>query len=192
MTVVAGPFLAAAGLLGAAGCMKLVQPGATLEALRAARVPGTRSGRTSLDRLVVGRSLGLAEVVVAVAAVLFGGRVTASLVAAAFAGFALFTARLLHTAGAGASCGCFGAESSPAEPLHIVANATIAVMAALAVVWPTPGIGAVLRHQPLGGVPFLALCAAFAWLLFAVLTVVPDLRPATAGTTAGGAGPVGR
>ncbi len=180
MTVVAGPFFAAAGLLGAAGAMKVVQPASAVEALRAARLPGSRSRRPIVERLIVGRVLGMVEVLIAVAAVVFGGRATAALLAAVYLGFALFTARLLHTAEAGASCGCFGAESSPAAPLHAVVNGGIALLAASAVAWPTAGLADVLRHQPLGGFPFLGLCAVFGWLLFAVLTALPELQAAIA------------
>jgi len=184
MTVVAGPFFAAAGLLGAAGAVKLVQPASTVEALRAARLPGSRSRRRLVERTTVGRLIGLVEGVIAVAALVFGGRATAALLAAVYLGFALFTARLLHTAEAGASCGCFGAESSPAAPLHVVVNGGIALLAASAVAWPTAGLADVQRHQPLGGLPFLGLCAVFGWLLFAVLTALPEMQAALADAAA--------
>ncbi len=185
MTVVAGPFLAAAGLLAAAGAVKLVQPGSTVEALRAAKLPRGRSRRLRADRLLVGRAVGLMEIGVAVTAVVFGGRVAAALVAAVYLGFSLFTARLLHTAEAGASCGCFGAESSPAAPSHIVVNGGIALLTGSVVVWPTEGLLDVLRSQPFGGLPFLALCAVFGWLLFAMLTALPELQSALAGASPG-------
>ena len=180
MTVVAGPLFAAAGLLAAAGAVKLVQPASTIDALRAAALPGTGKAGRAPDRLWVGRLLGLFEVAVAVIALSIGGRLAGVLVSAAYLGFAFFTVRLLSTAGAGASCGCFGGDESPATPLHVIVNGSIAVVAALAVAWPTPGIADVLRHQPLGGVPFVVLCGVLGWLLFALLTVVPELQAAMA------------
>ncbi len=179
MTVVAGQLFASAGLLGAAGALKLVRPASTVEALRAAGLPGSRSPEPPAH-LWLGRLLGLGELAVGVAALIFGGRTWAALVAAVYLGFALFTARLLHTAGLGASCGCFGAEDSPAAPLHVVVNAGIALSAALAVAWPTSGLGDVLRHQPLGAVPFVGLTVVLGWLLFALLTAVPQLQSAMA------------
>lgn len=185
MTVVAGPFFAAAGLLGAAGAVKLVQPASTIEALRAARLPGRWSRGVLDDGLLAGRVLGLIELTIAMAAVFVGGRLTAVLVAVVYLGFSLFTARLLHTAEAGASCGCFGAESSPAAPLHIVVNGGITLLAACAVAWPTRGLVDVLSHQPLSGLPFVGLSAVFGWLLFAMLTAVPELQAAIADAAAG-------
>ena len=59
MTVVAGPLFAAAGLLAAAGAVKLVQPASTIDALRgAAALPGTGTAGAVHDRLWVGRLLG--------------------------------------------------------------------------------------------------------------------------------------
>ena len=120
----------------------------------------------------------------AVIALSIGGRLAGVLISAMYLGFAFFTVRLLSTAGAGASCGCFGGDESPAAPIHVMVNGSIAVVAALAVAWPTPGIAEVLRHQPLGGVPFIVLCAVLGWLLFALLTVVPELQAAMAETPA--------
>lgn len=178
MTVAAGPFFAASGLLGAAGLLKLARPAPTVAALRAARLPGTLGRHSPLSSFAAGRGLGLAELVVAVAALGFGGRLPAALVALWYLSFTVFTARLLQVAGRGASCGCFGVEESPAAPLHVVVNGAIAVVAASAVVWPTRGIGAVLGSQPWGGIPFVGLSAICGWLLFAMLTVLPELRSA--------------
>jgi len=186
MSAVAGPFFAAAGLLGVAGAAKVARPSSTVRALRAAALPGTATGE-GLGAPVAGRLLGVVEVAVAVAALALGGRATAGLVAATYAGFALFTARLLRTAGAGADCGCFGAETSPASSIHIVVNLVIAAIAGLAVAWPTRPLAGVLGDQPLAGLPFLGVTVVSGWLLFAFLTVVPDLRAAAA--EASGASP---
>src|SRR6478736_6369167 len=110
MIVVAGPLFAAAGLLAAAGAVKLVQPASTIDALRAAALPGTRTAGRVHDRLWVGRLLGLFEVAVAVIALSIGGRLAGVLISAVYLGFAFFTVRLLSIAGAGASCGCFGGD----------------------------------------------------------------------------------
>lgn len=175
MTAVAGPFYAAAGLLGAAGVLKLLRPASTARALRAAQLTGTGSGTGVLASPTIGRLLGMAEVSLASAALLLGGRVTAVLVTVGYLGFSAFTARLLRTAGAGASCGCFGADETPASTVHVAVNGCIALVGVLAVVWPVPDLSTVLSAQPLAGVPFLGLTVICSWLLFVLLSVVPEL-----------------
>ncbi len=73
--VLAGPFLAAGGLLVAGGLPKLRDPLPLVRALRSARLP---AGGPFV------RGLAAAEVVLGVAAVLAPGRVTAALVALAY------------------------------------------------------------------------------------------------------------
>lgn len=180
MMVAAGPFFAATGLLGAAGLLKVLRPASTVAALGAARLPGTAIPHRALSSLWVGRALGTAELVVAAVALGFGGPVPAALVAVCYLGFSLFTARLLQVAGRDASCGCFGASESPAAPVHVIVNAAIAAVAASAMVWPTPAVVAVMRAQPWAGLPFLGLSTICAWLLFAMLTVLPELRSTVA------------
>ena len=180
MTVVAGPFFAAAGLLGVAGALKLLRPASTAQALRAAGLAGAASGGGRLGSATIGRLVGGAELALAAGALVVGGRVTAGLLAVTYLGFALFTARLLRTAEAGASCGCFGAGDEPASGMHVVVNSGLALVGVSAVVWPVPSLGSVLTDQPLAGVPFVALTALCGWLLYALLTVLPDVRAAMA------------
>ena len=115
MTAVAGPFFAAAGLLGVAGALKLLRPASTAQALRTAGLGGAASGGGRLGSATIGRLVGGAELALAAAALILGGRLPAGLVAVTYLGFAVFTARLLRTAEAGASCGCFGAGDEPAS-----------------------------------------------------------------------------
>ena len=180
MTVVAGPFFAAAGLLGVAGALKLLRPASTAQALRAAGLAGAASGGGRLGSATIGRLVGGAELALAAGALVVGGRVAAGLLAVTYLGFALFTARLLRTAEAGASCGCFGAVTS--RPPGCTWWSTPA--------WPWSACppwcgrsrrsGSVLADQPLAGVPFVALTALCGWLLYALLTVLPDVRAAMA------------
>ncbi len=175
MTGVAGPFFAAVALLGVAGVVKVLRPRSTAQALRSAGFPATPWW---------GRLLGITEVVVVLAAVLAGGRVTALAVAACYLGFAVFTARLLLLAG-DTSCGCFGEADAPATPVHVALNLAAAVAAGLAAGAPMPSLSSFLAHQPWAGAPFLALTALLAWLGYVTLSLLPDLQAAASGDGAG-------
>ncbi|HEY4376563.1 MAG TPA: MauE/DoxX family redox-associated membrane protein, partial [Acidimicrobiales bacterium] len=153
MSPFAGPLFAAALLLAGSGVLKVARPTSAAHALRAAGLPGSGTA---------GRVLGAAEVVLALAALAVGGRVTAALVAACYLGFAAFVLRVRATAGDRAGCGCFGAEEAPATPLHVVVNLLVAVAAGLAVVRPTRGVVWVTSHTPLAGIPFLGFTAVLA------------------------------
>ena len=65
MSPVAGPFFAAALLLGLAGVLKVVTPGPTRVALRSAGLPSTA---------LAARAIGTVEVAIAVCALGWGGR----------------------------------------------------------------------------------------------------------------------
>lgn len=181
MLGIAGPFFAAAALLGAAGLAKLIRPRSTAQALRSAGLPGT---------LLLGRGLGAVELAIAVGALLSGDRLAAGLVAACYLGFALFTVRLLVLAEA-ASCGCFGESEAPATPVHVALNLAAATAAALAAGWPPGALQSVLADQPWAGLPFLALVALLAWLAYVALTLLPELSQAARppADRSGGRGP---
>lgn len=145
--------------------MKLVNPRSTVRALRSSGLPGSPP---------LGRFLGLVELAIAFGALVQGGRLSASLVAASYLGFALFTFRLLVLASA-TPCGCFGEKDAPATRVHVALNITAAVAAALAAGWPPGPLPSVVASQPLAGVPFLALVALLAWLAYVSLTFLPQL-----------------
>ena len=174
MSLLAGPVLALAALLGFAGVQKLVDPAATSGALRAAGLPSSS---------LAGRAVGLGEVAVALAALVVGDRVTAGALAVTYGAFALFSWRLVARSGATASCGCFGQDEAPATRLHVALNLIATVACAAAVLWPTGGLIEVLHHQPMAGVPFVALTALAAWLWYVMLEVVPELQLAMADNT---------
>ena len=169
MSPVAGPYFAAALLLAIAGGLKVARPRSAAHAMRSADLPGSP---------LLGRVLGLAEIVIAVAAIVLRGRATAALVAVCYLGFAGFVVRLRRHAGARADCGCFGAEDSPASPLHVWLNLVLAALAVAAVAWPTDGIVDVLADSPAAGIPFLGFTLLLTWLLLVAFTVVPDLLDA--------------
>jgi hypothetical protein len=160
--LLAGPFLAAGGLLVVAGLPKLRDPLPLVRALRTTGLPA--SG------LLV-RLLALAEVALGVAAVVAPGRVTAALVAVAYAAFTAFVALAVRRGGVLGSCGCFGRPDTPPTRAHLVlTGGATATAAALAVsprgtgVWSaaTPASTAALAG-------FAALLGALAYLVLAVL-----------------------
>ena len=163
MTPAAGPFAIAAALLVAGGLLKTARPADTATALRQSGLPATPG-------LV--RAGGLVEAGLGVAALVRGDRVTAVLVAVSYAAFAGFVALALRRGTPLASCGCFGKEDSPPTRLHVALTAAAAVAVA---VRPGVGLAAVVRAQPLGGVPFLLLLCCGVAFAYLALTSVPRL-----------------
>ena len=166
MTPAAGPFAIAASLLVAGGLLKTARPGDTATALRQSGLPATP---------VLVRAGGLIEVGVGAAALVTGDRVAAILVALSYAVFAGFVAVALRRGTPLASCGCFGKEDSPPTRLHVVLTAAAAAAAVAVAVQPGVGLGDVVRAQPLGGVPFLALVVCGVSFAYVALTSVPRL-----------------
>lgn len=165
-TVVAGPFLAIAALLLVAGLAKVARPGPTARAMGNAGLPATPLGA---------RLIGVAEVLIAAAAIVLGARPLALLVFAAYLLFAAFTIRLIARTGGTADCGCFGADEAPATQQHVALDLGAAAIAAFAALAPPGTIGSVLADQPLHGVPFVALVGMCTWLGFVSFTLLPAL-----------------
>jgi len=170
-SVVAGPFFVVSGLVGLAGAAKVLRPGGTARALRAAGLPGSPG---------LGRLVGAGELALAAAAIAIGSRSLALVVGAAYLGFATFTLRLIARQGGTADCGCFGQSSSPATSLHVALNLAAAGVATTAAVAPPGPIGSVLAGQPVGGIPLLALVGLAIWLAFGAFTLLPEVQRATA------------
>jgi hypothetical protein len=131
------------------------------------------------------RLLGVVEIAIALAALALGGAIPAALLAASYAGFAWFARRLERRSRGTADCGCFGAGSAPVGPVHVGVNLVLAALAALAVAWPTDGIGAAFADTPWSGLPFLAITALLTWMLFVSLTLLPTTLAAAKPSGAG-------
>jgi hypothetical protein len=165
MSPLAGLVYAAALLLGAAGVGKAARPGATRIALRSAGLPASE---------LVARSLGVAEVLIAVTAIVVGGPVATGLVALSYLGFAWFARRLDDRTRGAAPCGCFGASSAPVGTLHVVINLLIAAGVAIAAFDAPGSIWDAAGDTPWGGIAFVGLVALLTWMLVVALTALPE------------------
>jgi len=168
--VLAGPVFALAALLGFAGVQKLAWPSSTASALRSAGLPSSD---------LLGRLVGVTEIVIAAIALAYGNRLSAVLLAVTYAAFTAFSWRLVAGADA-ASCGCFGQTEAPTTRLHVALNAIATAACVAAAIWPTGAVSDVVTDQPFAGLPFLALTGVAAWLWYVMLEVVPDLQAAMA------------
>lgn len=169
MSPLAGLLFAAALLVGVAGLAKVVSPDPTRVALRTAGLPSARW---------MPRALGLSELAITIVVFVVAGRLGAGLVAAAYVGFAAFSALLLRRSRGRASCGCFGGSDSPVTKIHVVLNLLVAGAAAACMVEPVPHLIDAASDTPWGGVPFILLVALLAWLVQVALTALPALQAA--------------
>jgi hypothetical protein len=163
MPVWAGPYLAAALLLVAAGLAKVRRPADTSIALRRAGLPAPEWAVRA----------GAAAEVAAGCWALTSGREAAGLVALSYLGFAGFVALALRRGSPVSSCGCFGRADSPPTVSHVVLNLAAAATAAWAAFHAHAGAATVLRQQPLAGVPLVLLTGAVAYLASLVIGVLP-------------------
>lgn len=148
-------------LLIASGVSKVLDPNPTRGALKAARLPSSRTA------VVV---LGVLEIVAAVSGMVAGGLWVAP-AAALYLGFTFFTFAAVRGQIPVQSCGCFGREDTPPTALHIVYNlsATMAfgylmITGQPAVPWSDPGIEIAL---------FLGYSLIGAYLSYLVLAQLP-------------------
>jgi hypothetical protein len=97
-------------------------------------------------------------------------------VSASYAGFAVFVVVIRLRHGAVSSCGCFGTPDTPATWLHAVINTFLAVSSAvIAVNEPGGNIVAVLRSQPLHGIPLLLAVGVGMWLVVIAFSSLAQL-----------------
>jgi hypothetical protein len=165
------PYAAAAVLLAVAGVPKVREPG---DLVRAVRSVGMPFGRNAV------RAFAAAEVVVALAALVVPGRVSAALLALMYAGFTAFVVLALRRGGVLSSCGCFGRADTPPTPAHAVVTGTASVVALLVAVDPPgPGAWSALVETGAGSVlGLVALVALVGFLAWQVMAVLPTVQPA--------------
>src|SRR4051794_7059726 len=162
--LLAGPFLAAGGLLVVAGLPKLRDPLPLVRALRTTGLPAHGP---------MVRALALAEVVLGVAAVLAPGRLTAALVAVAYAGFTTFVTLAVRRGGVLASCGCFGRPDTPPTRAHLVFTGGAAATAAALAASP-PGAAGWGGAPPAATAALAGFATPLGALAYLVLAVLPD------------------
>jgi hypothetical protein len=171
----AGPLYAAALLLAVAGGAKVVDPAATVGALRALGRPVPAG---------VVRIGGGVEAVIGAWAIVTGAAIPVLLVAASYLGFSAFVAVALRRGTPIGSCGCFGKVDTPPSPIHLVIDlAAAAVAVAVAFGGPLP-IADVLADQPAFGLPFVAFTVIATGCAFLALTALPRLQRAVRRTGA--------
>jgi hypothetical protein len=164
MSILAGPFVVAAALLGLGGALKAVRPSDTAHALSLTGLPA------SVTLVRIGAA---AELVVAAVALTFGGTVPALLVAASFLAFLVFVLQALRSGTPISSCGCFGRVDTPPSLVHVgIIAAAVAVAVGYALDGAAP-VADVLADQPLVGAPFVLLAGIALYLTFVALTALP-------------------
>jgi methylamine utilization protein MauE len=148
-TLASGPYLTVCGVLLVTGAAKLRQPSATADALRAAFSYDAGDNAA--------RAIGAGEIAIGAAAAIAGG--TAAALAAGTYVLLLAVAARLRRRAPDAQCGCIGARSGRIGIAHLAIGALAAAVAAAYAFAQGNGIVAVVRDQPLAGIPFLALVA---------------------------------
>jgi hypothetical protein len=161
------PGLALAGLLAAAGAIKVVDPSTTVGALRAIGLP-------SYTLLV--RSGAMGEVVLGVCAIAFGGEIAWLLVALSYAAFACFVAWALRLGTPIGSCGCFGRADTPPHPVHVSIDLVAAFVAIQIARWMDGAPLDEVTGHPLSGLLAAAGAGALAYAGFRAFTRRPATR----------------
>ncbi len=170
LPVTAAPYLAATILLGAAGVAKTAPAGRHRQcpARAPASPPAGSRSRSESARPARWRWPWRPWS--------FPGPLTGALVAAAYAGFAVFVLVALRRGWALSSCGCFGRPDTPPTPAHAVLNAGAAVSAAWwAAAWgsgatASSGWGSSFSTQPWHGAPLALLVVVLSGLAYLVWT----------------------
>jgi hypothetical protein len=152
-----GIAVGAAIVMAAAGVAKLAKPDVTTDAVHAAGLPASRGAVTLL---------GVAELHVGEAVIVWQTRPAAVLLALLYLGFVGYSLRLLIVRGPAASCGCFGQRHATVGAEHVVVNVAVALVA----------LGAAAGIGPDSVDPVAAIGSTA--LLFVLLAVVPSLRVA--------------
>lgn len=173
MNALAGPLYIVTGVFVVAGFAKTIRPSATATALAAIRVPSA---------LRVARAMGVAEIIIGVAALATGHWFAWALIAVAYAGFTMFVLWALQAESNVGSCGCFGADDTPPTPGHAAFNAAATAIALLAATDP-------VRMADFGGstyelIGLIVVVAIGTTLAVLALTSLPRVLALANGTSA--------
>jgi hypothetical protein len=173
MDTLTGVLITFCGLLALGGGLKMLRPD---------------PGRTALARLrvrvprVAVRAIGAAEVALAAATALAGGRLLWATTTAAFVAFTVVGA-LLWKLGGVASCGCFGATETPPGPVHVAVTTAGALFGAAAIASAPGGPLAAALGEGWAGLAAIASGLLLLGLLYLCLVAVPPLAGAVRTTS---------
>ena len=170
MDALAGPYLASAALLVAAGVAKVRDPLPLMRALVSAGVPS----RPALSPVV--RTGAAAEVALGLVAIGTGSRLAAAGVALSYLAFTGFVLLVLRRGGVLSSCGCFGKADTPPTATHVALTGALAAVAAGVAARPIGPLPDLLAASPWNGLPLLLATAAVAATAYLVLALLPTLR----------------
>jgi hypothetical protein len=123
------------------------------------------------------RLLGAGEVGLGSAVLWIGGPVATTMLAVAYASFAVFAE---HQRRRGRACGCLSTTTTPPTTVHVWLNVTAAAAAAGAALRSGASLPATIAAEPLHGLLVLGLLAVAAGVLWLLLTAAPDLSAAVA------------
>jgi len=165
-----GLLWAAAVILGVAGGGKLIRPGPTIQAIRAADVPGEFF---FASKFAV-RILGLVEIGIAIAVLGGGGAVPAALLSVSYLALTVVAWRMIRVA-PGQDCGCFGSSSEPISRWHLIVNGAFCGVGAAAVFWPQPSVFDEVGQAGAQGILLLGLAFLLAWLCYFLMSALPAL-----------------
>jgi hypothetical protein len=138
MDPLAGVDVTVSGLLALGGALKVFRPRPAAEALGSLGIGLGPSGHRMVP-LPLMRLIGVGEVVVAVAATLFGGHLLWGAQMLCFAAFTI-VATALWRRGTVSSCGCFGEVASPPSLAHVVITLAGTIISARAALVGVPGL----------------------------------------------------
>lgn len=169
MLSLAGPYLAVAALLALGGALKVVRPVETSTALGALNLPAHHG-------LV--RALGVIEITIGAAAFATAAPLASTFMAGSYLGFAGFVMMARHAKTPVQSCGCFGKAETPPSLTHITVNLTAAAIAVATAVRPLPQLSELLANQPGAGIPLLMLTGVTIYVLYILLTALPQTNQA--------------
>jgi len=168
MDLVTAAHTVASVLLVVAGPHKVVDPAPSVEFLVELGVPLSEKSWSGRNRRPLGRMIGVLEMALGLAALLIGGTITASLVAATYTAFAVLMTLAIRRGVD--SCACFGRSAAPPTALHVIIDMVLAVTSFAAIAADTP-LGAFDsdRFGGFGGVVFVGGVGVAAGLAHAVL-----------------------
>lgn len=167
MLIAEGALAIAAALLVVSGVAKLIDPAPTAGALDAAGLPAQRSTVAVL---------GLVEILVGSAGLVFPGRWPPALVAAVYLGFAGFVGAALNGRFPLQSCGCFGRPDTPPTLVHLVANLGLAGAASARALRPGPPLTDRVLSDPGVGLVYLGFAGLGVYLVYLMLAELPRIR----------------